>query len=87
MFEMKKQSPDYFQINVKNGKSIGEIYKECDGFYVFAFTDTPRGCFAEHFFDYVGTRLKELNAEWLAETEEYFKEQQKAKSAFWPVYK
>jgi len=93
MFEMIKQSPDYFQINTKTGKSVGEIYKECDGLYVFSFTDTPRGCFAGHFFNFVGTRLKELNAEFLAETEEYFEEQMRKQLAksfhnpFWPVYK
>ena len=87
-FKMSKQSPDYFQINTDTGKSVGEIYKECDGLYVFAFTGT--GCFAEHFFNFVGTRLKELNAEFLAETEEYFEEQmrkQVAKSFFNPFIK
>ena len=49
-----------------SGKLLGILYKEVDGFFVFAFPNgtSQTGCFPEHFFTSVSDKLKEINAEW-----------------------
>lgn len=47
-----------------NGKIIGEIYQEVDGYYVFAFVDYQGGYLDSEFFLFVAEKLKELNRDW-----------------------
>lgn len=65
MFTLNKQGRSYYTVDLPNLKTIGEIYMEVDGFYVFAFTNkTVSGCFNEYFFTFVSRSLEQLNSEW-----------------------
>ena len=64
MFKLEKQGAGCFHVNT-NKRTIGEIYKEVDGCYVFAFVDIPTGCFSEDFFAFVNRSLTDLNAEYV----------------------
>lgn len=56
MFELKDN-----YVYSPNGKRIGEVYQEIDGFYVFSFLNETRGCFPQEFFSFVARTLLELN--------------------------
>ena len=64
MFSLNKQSAEYYTVDLKLN-SIGEIYREVDGYYVFAFLTPGHGCYSEYFFQFVADNLQKLNAEWL----------------------
>ena len=69
MFELNQQSSEHYTVDVGDN-TIGEVYREVDGFYVFAFTDEPHlGCFPTYFFKFVYDSLCKLNLEWQRECE------------------
>ena len=66
-----------FKVISQNGKEIGELYIECDGFYVFIFTQEQvnAGFWSAHYFREIADKIDELNKEWEREIETYFKKQ------------
>ncbi len=64
MFTLSKKGNEYYTVDTAT-KTVGEIYREVDGFFVFAFTSqTVTGCFAEYFFTFVSKSLQSLNDDW-----------------------
>jgi hypothetical protein len=63
MFVLTKQSDEYYTVDVSSNRSIGEIYKEVGGNFVFSFLDDPKGYFCEYFFTFVAENLKRLNSQ------------------------
>lgn len=48
-----------------NPVTIGSIYKEVDGYYVFVFvSNTRHGFFEAGFFRFLADKLDEMNKEW-----------------------
>ena len=85
MFKLEKHESGFYQVNT-NKRTIGEIYKEVDGFYVFAFVNSKvAGYLPEEFFTFVSENLKELNAGWAKEISDFF--EKKHTGPFWSVFK
>ena len=47
-----------------NGVTLGEIYPEVDGFYVFEFDHSRRGYVDEHLLMEIAIQLSNMNSEW-----------------------
>lgn len=54
-----------------NGKDVGAVYREVDGYYVFAPDGT--GAWEGAWLIAIGELLNDLNAEWDREIIEYFR--------------
>jgi hypothetical protein len=61
MFTLNKRGPNYYTVDITKFNTVGEIYREVDGYFVFAFTDITGGYFSEHFFRFVFNALESLN--------------------------
>lgn len=67
MFTLNKRGSEYYTVDTPNFRSIGEIYREVEGYFVFAFLTPLEGCFAEYFFTFVSEHLQSLNDKWKAQ--------------------
>jgi hypothetical protein len=70
MFTLNKRGPNYYTVDTTKFNTVGEIYREVDGFYVFAFLEQPIGCFPEYFFTFVSNALESLNDKWKEQCQE-----------------
>jgi hypothetical protein len=57
-----------------NNAYLGYSYCEVDGFYVFVFDGNNGGCWSDYALRAIADKLTELNAEWIEQIDEYFKQ-------------
>lgn len=62
---------DTGNVYYSNGKLIGEIYMEVDGYYVYVFPSSA-GCWEAAVLREIADLLDYLNAPWDAEVRKYF---------------
>jgi hypothetical protein len=60
-----------------NGKRIGDIYREVDGFYYFEPLPEIGGCFSEELLGALLFELQQLNAPWKESVRKYFENEGK----------
>ena len=65
-----------------NGKHIGDIYREVDGFYYFEPLPKISGCFSEELLGALLFELQQLNAPWKENIRKYF-ENESSKQQNW----
>lgn len=59
------------RMTFSNGRSVGDVYKEVDGYYVLAL-DLSSGCWSGADLIAMGQVLNEMNREWDQVIEDYF---------------
>jgi hypothetical protein len=62
MYTLNKRGSEYYTVDLPRFETIGEIFKENGGSFVFAFTsDTTKNSLPEYFFVFVSKHLEVLN--------------------------
>ena len=60
-------------IFIQNGKDCGTVYKEVDGYYVWA-PDDNAGCWESYYLRAISELLDDMNRDWHNSVMEYFRE-------------